>query len=118
MNQDLELRFMLAKGLARRLQAPAQSIQRRGGTMAGELSRIERATLQKVEERGGSLRIDTSNPGQRGLHWLLNNLAERGYVRIATRTGTFISYQSQPRATSGIESELPLVALRVREHGR
>jgi hypothetical protein len=86
--------------------------------MANDLSRIERATLQKVQERGGTLRIDTSNPSQRGLQWLLSNLAERGYVKVASRTGTVVFYQAQPRPVAVAEREPLPAALLIREYGQ
>jgi hypothetical protein len=85
--------------------------------MAGELSRIERAALQKVQERGGTLRIDTSNPSQRGLQWLLSHLAERGYVKVTSQSETLVSYQIQPRSVAVADRDA-LPALRVREYGR
>lgn len=73
--------------------------------MINELSRVERAALHKMQQHGGVIRVDESNPQQRGLHWLLDNLAQRGYVVVVQRSGPITSYQLQPGAVALAERE-------------
>lgn len=82
--------------------------------MTRELSKIERATLHKMQERGGALRIDVARPEQRGLVWLLDHLAQRGYVQAGPRSGTIVLYQLQPRAVAVAMREQPERSLALR----